>query len=113
MKLEQQQQAQQLYFQTDLSKSEIAGLLGISRSSLHSWVRENQWDRIKKSAQNMPSLIAENCYMIMSHLTDSILSETRIMRPVTKQETDSLKSLSTTIKNLKNRSTVNESLEML
>ena len=51
MKQEQQQQAQNLYFQTDLSKAEIASMLGISRRTLCYWVPDYNWDHIKKSAQ--------------------------------------------------------------
>lgn len=112
MKQDQQQQAQRLYFQTDLTKTEIADALGISRRSLHYWVKDNQWDRLKKSAEHMPSLLAENCYLIMAKLQEHILSELRTMKPPTPQEINSLHKLTLTIRNLKGRSTLNETLEM-
>jgi len=113
MKTEQHQQAQHLYFQTDLSQAEIAQLLGVSRATLNTWAREGDWARIRVSAQHMPCLITENLYMVMAKLTENILSELRIMRPVTKAEADTLRSISLTIKNLNGRSSVNESLEMM
>jgi hypothetical protein len=51
--------------------------------------------------------------MVMAKLTENILSELRIMRPVTKAEAETLRSISLTIKNLNGRSSVNESLEMM
>jgi transposase-like protein len=113
MNNEQKQQAQHLYYQTDLSKTQIAHVLNISRRSLHYWVREGNWDRLKKSAKHMPSMLAENCYHIFAHLSEHLLSERRIMRPITHIEANTLHKLTLTIKNLKNRNTVNESMEML
>ena len=113
MKLEQQQQAQHLFFQTDLSKTEISEALGIPRRTLSYWAKENNWDRIKKSAQHMPALIAENLYIAMARLSDSFITEDRMMKPVTKDEATTLHKLYLTATKLKNRATLNENLEML
>ncbi len=112
MKQEQQQQAQNLFFQTDLSKSEIASMLGISRRTIHYWAQDNQWDNIKKSAAHMPSLLAENCYFIMARMQQDILSEERSDKAPTYQEVNALYKLTLTINKLQNRSTLNETLEM-
>ncbi len=112
MKQEQQQQAQHLYFQTDLSKSEIASMLGISRSTLHNWVRDHNWDHIKNSAQHIPSQLAENCYFIMAKMQEDILSEERREKPPTYQEVNALYKLALTINKLKARNTLNETLEL-
>lgn len=112
MKIEQQQQARHLYFQTDLSKSEIANMIGVSRTSLHAWVREQEWDRLKKSAQHMPALVAENCYLIMAKLQESMLSELRFMKPPTPDEINMLSKLTLSIRRLTKRSALNESMEL-
>ncbi len=109
---EKQIQAKGLYFQTDLNKSQIADLLGVSRRSLHYWIRENNWDRLKRSATHLPAMLAENCYMIINQFTQQLLSENRIMRPVTHQEAETLHKLTLSIKKLKNHSTLNESMEL-
>ncbi len=111
-KTEQQQQAKHLYLQTNLSKTEIANLLNVSRVSLNFWIREGNWDRLKKSAIHLPSLLAENCYHIVARLTEHLLSERRILTPVNSKEADTLHKLTMTISKLKNRSTLNESMEM-
>jgi len=112
MKQEQLQQAQHLYFQTDLSKSEIASMLGISRRTIHYWAQYNQWERIKKSAAHMPAALAENCYFIMAKIQEDILSEAHATKPVTFQEVSSLYKLTLTINKLQKRSPLNETLEM-
>lgn len=113
MNNEQKQQARHLYFQTNLSKTEIANYLNVSRRSVHYWIKEGNWERLKRSAEHMPAMLAENCYHIFSHLSEHLLSERRIMKPITYQEANTLHKLTITIKNLKNRQTVNESMEML
>jgi Putative ATPase subunit of terminase (gpP-like) len=109
---EQQAQARELFFQTDLTKTQIADMVGIPRRTLHYWVRQNNWQRIKESAAHMPSILADRCYHIFARFSEQLLSEDRIMRPVTHKEADTLHKLTLTIGKLKNRSTVNESMEM-
>jgi hypothetical protein len=112
MNSEQKQQAKNLYFQTDLTKTQIAQLLDVSRTSIHTCIKVENWDRLKMSAEHLPSLIAEHCYYIMGHLTKNILSENRILRPITRDESETMHKLTLTINKLKNRATANESMEM-
>ena len=112
MKQEQLQQAQNLYFQTDLSKAEIASMLGVSRRTIHYWAHDNQWDTIKKSAATMPSMLAHNCYFIMARMQEDILSEERRDKAPTYQEVNGLYKLMLTINKLRDRNPLNETLEM-
>jgi len=109
---EKQQQARNLYFQTDLNKTQIADLLNIGRRTLHYWIRENNWDRLKKSASLLPSMLAENCYLVLNNFTESLLSERRIVTPINSAEAEIVHKLACTIKKLKSHSTINESMEM-
>jgi hypothetical protein len=104
--------AKHLFFQTELNKTQIAEVLNISRRTLHYWIREGNWQRLKNASEHMPAIIAENCYHIMAHLTNSYLSERRLTNPVTPKEIDALHKLTLTINKLKNRSALNESVEM-
>jgi transposase-like protein len=113
MKLEQQQQAERLYFQTDLSKTQIADTLGISRRTLHNWVHENNWEHLRRTGAAMPALIAGNCYRAMAQLTEHILSPERQNEPITRAEVDSLYKLTLTINKLKARSVLSENMETL
>ena len=113
MKLDQQQQAQDLYFQTDLTKTEIAGSLAVSRRTIHYWVQQNNWERLKKNADHMPACLAENCYRILGDLIGSVLSADRIGKPATLQEVNCISKLTNTIHKLRSRSTLNESMELM
>ncbi|MES2704661.1 MAG: hypothetical protein V4649_18620 [Bacteroidota bacterium] len=105
-------QAKNLYFQSDLNKTQIANLLHISRRTLHYWIVEGSWQRLKSSAEHMPSIIAENCYHILHHMTELYLSERRLSKPVTPKEIDAMHKLTLTIGKLKGRSVLNENMEM-
>jgi predicted transcriptional regulator len=106
------QQARELYMQSGLTKTQIADLLGISRRSVHYWVKEGDWDRLKRAGNELPALMAEKCYHIINHLTDSYCSEHRITNPVSYKEVDALHKLVITIGKLKGRASLNESVEI-
>jgi len=105
-------QAKNLFFQTDLTKSEIADKVGMPRTTIHGWIRQNNWDRQKQAAAHMPAMLAENVYYLIGRFTHQLMAEDRAMRPVTRHEADTLHKLTLTLNKLKNRSTLNESMEM-
>lgn len=107
-----QTHARDLYFQSDLTTTQIAEILAIPRRTLHYWIKEKNWDRQKKAAEHMPALLAENCYHLIAKFTEQLLSETRIMKPITHKEADALYKLTLTVNKLKNRYTLNESMEL-
>lgn len=113
MKAEQLQQAQRLYFQTDSSKSEIAETVGISRRTLHYWIRQNHWDHLKTHSGLMPTVLAANCYLILGKMQENILSPERADQPVTLQEVNAMHRMVVTIGKLNQRGTLSEQLEML
>jgi len=114
MKNEQQEQAKEFYFQTNMSKTEIAEKVGVARKTVLFWSQQGNWDKLRMSARNMPSLVAEKCYYIIDQYMNSLLTEgnaTSYSRLQLKHA-QTIHLLATAIKKLKNRSTVNESMEM-
>jgi len=109
---EKKHQAKTLFFQTGLTNTQIASLLNVSRRSISTWVKEGDWNRLKQSAKYLPSMLAENCYHIIGHLTESYLSESRLTNPVTYKEIEGLHRLTLTAKKLQNRCTLNENMEL-
>lgn len=113
MNPDKKQTARHLYAQTDLSKTQIANMLGLHRVTISNWVRDEDWDRLKRAGMHLPSILAENCYHIIGHLTEYYLSEHRAAHPITHKEADTLYKLSCTISKLRARSVLNETMEML
>lgn len=112
MKNQKKHHARNLYLHTGLSKTEIAARLDVDRKTIYAWIREGAWDRIKRSAEHIPALVAEQCYFLLGHMTTTILSDSRGNVPVTHKEADAIHKLALTINKLKNRNTINESMEM-
>lgn len=113
MHTEQQEKAKHLYFQTDLGITEIAEALSIPRRTMHYWIRQNNWDRQKRAASAMPSMLAENTYHIIARLTQHLLSDERAERPVTAGEANTLHKLTLTVNKLKTQATLNEKMEVM
>ncbi len=105
-------QAERLFFQTNLSKSEIAEFLGVTRRTVHNWANDNDWDRLKKSAEHMPAFLAENCYFVMAKLQYQILSETSAEKPINISQVNMLSKMASTIKRLNDSNSLNETIQM-
>src|ERR1035437_10060111 len=73
MKNEQLEEAKELYFQTNLSKAEIADKIGVNRKTVLFWSQQGNWDKVRLSARNMPSLVAEKCYYLIDQYLRSLL----------------------------------------
>ena len=112
MKNEQRQQAQNLYFQTNLSKTEIAEMLGVNRRTIMLWCQEGNWQKLRQSAKHLPALVAEKCYYLIDRFASDLLADHRGMSMMSHHDADVIHKLASSIKKLKNRSTVNESMEM-
>jgi DNA-binding XRE family transcriptional regulator len=114
MKDQQQEKARELYFQTNMSKTAIAEHTGVARKTVLFWAKQGNWDKLRMSARNMPSLVAEKCYYLINQYLESLLVDGTANTYCTLQlrHAQTIHLLATTIKKLKNRSTVNESMEM-
>jgi hypothetical protein len=113
MKNEQQQQAKHLYFQSNLNKSQIAETLGVNRRTVMLWVQQGNWDRLKLSAQHLPSMVVEKCYYMLNHYLDNLLAANGMISTFGPKEASAINQLATAIKKVRNRSAVNESMEMM
>ncbi len=113
MKTNEQIAAQRLYFQTGLNNSAIAKNVGISRSTLHEWIVQHNWETLKRNAEFMPVFLVQNLYQILGNLTKHLLSEERVDKPVTLQEVNAMNKLMLTINKLTRRAALNESMQTL
>lgn len=111
MKTDQKEEAKELYIQTDLSKTEIASRIGVDRRTVLLWSKQNNWDKLRASARHLPSIVAEKCYYLINGFADRLLID-GTPSSLNIKHAQTIHLLATSIKKLKNRSTVNESMEM-
>ena len=105
------EQARRLYFQSKLTRPQIAAIVGIAPRTLFDWIREGAWKSARNTAANAPALITEHYYNQLKALNETI--KERHDRPYpTKDEAEIMRKLSMTIKQIKLRHNVADTTEV-
>ena len=110
MKQKEFDKARELYFQTKKTKTQIAAEVGVNRRTVLLWCKQDNWERMRRAEQTMPSLIAEKIYCILDYYLNDCLRCPDLTH-TNKQAAQTIYLLTSSIKKLKNRYTVNETLE--
>ncbi len=111
MKGEKYRQAEELWFQTDMTATQIAETVKVDRRTLYNWVSKSNWKALKKSAEHIPAMIAEHFYYQLQNINETILERPYYKAFPTEGEMDVITRLTAAIKKLKNRQSVNESMQ--
>jgi len=105
-------QAHDLYFQTDMPQTQIAELLNVNRKTLYLWMKEGNWQQVKRSARHTPSILAEQYYRQLAAINDKI--EAREEQPYpTREEAEIIRKLTLTIGRIKTGQTMSEHIETM
>jgi len=79
-------EARNLYFQTSLTQTQIAELIGISQKTVSVYIRENKWDILKHRAKQVPAVCLEQMNSELQELNETIASRPIGQRFPTLQE---------------------------
>ena len=101
MKNEQQEEAKTLYFQTNMSKTEIAKATGVSRRTILRWCQQDNWETLRRSARHTPSLVAEKCYYLIDAFSSRLLQDPTFTT-INLKDAQTIHLLAASIKKLKN-----------
>ncbi len=93
MFLEKQQQAHDLYFNTDKTQQEIADILDVNRRTIYLWVKQGRWAEMKAAARQMPSIIQQNLYNYINAVSDKINKRDEDDRCPTMEEVEKMRKL--------------------
>ena len=110
MKQKEFEKARELYFQTKKTKTQIAAEVGVNRRTVLLWCKQDNWERMRRAEQTMPSLIAEKIYVLLDNYLNDLL-RCPDWTHVGSKNAQTIYYLTSSIKKLKNRYTVNETLE--
>jgi len=113
LKIDEQQQAQNLYYQTELSNAEIAGIVGVSTRTISRWISRENWQRIKTAARRAPSALVEKLYRQLNKLLDHIDTRTDAHNFPTKDEADIIRKLTSAIEKLKQQTGLCETIDLM
>ena len=107
----QHRQAQKLYYQAELSQQQIADILNVNRKTLYTWIKEGSWQRAKRAAACAPTILAGQYYDQLALINRTIAM--RDDRPFpTKDESEVIRRLTTTLKYLPTAHRASESIEV-
>jgi hypothetical protein len=112
MKNKLREDARSLFIESGLTKTEISEQLQVSRRTITLWAHQDNWDTLRMSMRTMPSLVAEKCYHLLHQYTSNILGDRYSSANMNIHQAQIIHLLASTVKKLRNRSTINESMEM-
>src|SRR4051812_26605101 len=109
--MKNKQQAKEMFFQSGMTKTDIAEKLGVSRRTIYQWSIDGNWENLRQSARSMPTVLAEKCYYLISLLTDQMLRKGELTPVITPAEVNMLSKLTNIVCKLRKGSTVSENME--
>jgi hypothetical protein len=112
-KEQQQQQARNLYFQSDLSRNQIAEQVGVSEKTVYLWTKQGDWQKLKSASRLMPSMLVEHFISQVQELNENIMSRPMGRRYPTPQEAETQRKLIVTAERIKKKGTVGEYMELM
>ncbi|MBS1587593.1 MAG: hypothetical protein JSS82_18820 [Bacteroidetes bacterium] len=111
-KEQQQEKARELFFQSDLTRSQIAEKVGVSEKTVYLWTKAGDWRKLRSASRLMPSMIVEHFYSQIQELNDNIRNREPGHRFPTVQEAEVFRKLVLTAERLKKKQTRGEYSEM-
>lgn len=107
------EQARNLYFQSDLTQAQIASIAGINPKTLYTWIKKENWDRMKAAAVRTPAAITEKLYIQLNNLTYAIIGRESGSNFPTKDEAYVIKTLAYSIGKIKKQVSVSETIDVM
>ena len=110
---EKKQQAQFLYMAGNKTQKEIAELVGTCERTVHSWVHQYAWDKLRLAAFRAPVTIADNLAAQIVELQNSIAGREVNNRFPNMQEAEITRKLVACYEKMKKFPSVSQSMQVL
>lgn len=107
----EQEIARQLYIHSRFTQGQIAEKLGVHRNTIQNWVRDGKWTVLRNKHRQMPAILVEDLYHELQEINDRISKRKVGERIPTVEETNIRRNIVTTIRQLKQNSSVSEMKE--
>ncbi len=98
---EQKQQALELYVNQSFTQQQIADTVGVCVRTIHNWIKQHAWDRLRLATHQAPALIADNFSSQLVELQNNIAAREPGKRIPTIQEMEIMRKLTVCIANTK------------
>ena len=111
--IEKKQQAQFLYMAGGKSQKEIADLVGVCERTVHSWIHQYAWDKLRLAAFQAPITIGDNLAAQIVELQNSIKAREPNNRFPNMQEAEITRKLVTCYEKMKKFPSLSQSMQVL
>jgi transposase-like protein len=110
---EKKQQAQFLYMSGNKTQKEIADMIGVRERSVHSWIHQYAWDKLRLAAFQAPVTIADNLAAQVVELQNVIAAREVGNRFPTPQEAEVSRKILTSWERMKKYPSLSQSMQVL
>ena len=110
---EKKQQAQFLYMAGNKTQKEIADTIGVCERSVHSWIHQYAWDKLRLAAFQAPVTIADNLAVQVVELQNVIAAREVGNRFPTPQEAEVSRKIITSWERMKKYPSLSQSMQVL
>jgi DNA-binding XRE family transcriptional regulator len=98
---DQKKQALDLYINQSFTQQQVADAVGVCVRTIHNWVKQHAWDRLRLATHQAPALIADNFSSQLVELQYNIAAREPGKRYPTTQEMEIMRKLTVCINNTK------------
>lgn len=105
--------ARLLYMAGEITQKGIAKQVGVSERTIHSWIKQENWDRLRQAARTAPAIIAENMFSQLVELQNDIANREAGKRYPTMQEAELTRKLCLSIDRMKSAPALSQSMQVL
>ena len=111
--MEKKHHAQQLYMAGGRTQKEIAEIVGVSERTVHTWVHQFAWDKLRLAAIQAPATIADNICAQLVELQNGIARREPGMRFPTMEEAEITRKLIASLGNMKKYPSTSQHMQVL
>jgi transposase-like protein len=111
--IDKKQRAQFIFMTEGKSQKEIAAEVGVSERTIHTWVHQYAWDKLRLAALQAPATIADNICSQLVELQNTIAAREPGNRFPTMQEAEVTRKLITCLEKMKKYPSLSQNMQML
>ncbi len=111
--MEKKKQAQQLYMAGGKSQKEIAETVGVSERTVHTWIHQYEWDKLRLAAFRAPVTIADNFCAQLVELQNDIATRPPGKRYPTLEEAEVSRKLIAALEKIKKYPSLSLNMQVL
>ncbi len=113
MNEEKMSRARDLYMNEGKTQKEIAAIVGVCERTIHGWIKQHAWDKLKQAAFHAPAIIADHLCSQIVELQSTIAEREPGKRFPTLQEAETTRKLICCLEKVKKSTSLAQNIQMI